>query len=803
MKRTLSLLLVVVMLVSVFAGLSLPAAAAEEIDVDYEVTLTAGKDYPTPAGRIELGTALEKYTRVSPLDKVEFRYGKEPEDFDMKAGFNEAREFYLYGKPTIPGEYWGRWDLYLENGTHINYYLTVNVKATKVYDVEKKVILHLDEKPNNYYLDISQYKDGTWNEYAELVNDDLPPGMGWSYGEVDSPYIYDAPTAAGMFFPKWRIILGDGTQINYALQIKVEAEKNATSSQDVTLNVFEEYNHVTIDIGDKKTDFVKYCHLVEGKLPWPMEWHYGGEPDLPYLQGEPRVSGEFPTVWELTLYDGTLVTHTMNLKVEPKKVYNSSQMVSLTAFEYANVYFDVNKYKEEYGYVSCDLVEGEIPPGMDWMYGEVDPPRIYGTVGEVISTRAKEHFERTDPSGTYVSKWKICTYDGIQINHTLTCVVTKDGNPFEDVKSSDFFFKAVLWAVTHDPQVTNGVDLTHFGPSKTCTRGQVVTFLWRAMGCPEPTKTDNPFTDVKQGAFYYDAVLWAVEKGITNGMTPTTFEPNSGCTRGQVVTFLWRAEGQPAPTSSENPFTDVKEKDFYYKPVLWAVEKGITNGTSPTTFAPKSTCTRGQIVTFLYRDMAPVNTLVKTDLLMYVEDVMTITDRGVVITGRIANGKVKTGDKIRLIGGKDGVAKDETFTVEAIEMFKKTVDEAEAGDNVGILLGDVDKSKIARGDAMVAAKSDLVPVTKLKGTLQLYTRYDGGRHTPIFDEYKPQFYVNTNDVTGTVTGLPEGGPLNPGEKANNVSVELINPTFCYIGQEITVREGGRTVGVFTVREIQK
>ncbi len=803
MKRTLSLLLVVVMLVSVFAGLSLPAAAADKIDVDKTVNLTAGKDYPTPAGRIELGTDLEKYTRISPLKTVTFRYGDDLSDFGMHYGFNEAREFYLYGKATIPGDYYSRWDLYLEDGTHLDYDLFVTVKASRVFDIEKKVILHLNEKPNDYYLDISQFKNETAEVYATLVNDDMPPGMKWALdtSKANAPYISEAPTGAGTFHPKWRFVLGDGTQINYTLELKVEAQKALTSSQDVKIKVNEDIGRLTMAF--ENDDFVKYCHLSEGTLPWPMEWHYGGEPDRPYISGTPRVSGEYKVVFDVTLYDGTLFQHTMNITVEPTKVYNSSQMVSLTAFEYENVYFDVSKYKEEYGYVDCDLVEGELPPGMDWMFGEVDPPHIYGTVGEVISTRAKEHFERTDPSGTYVSKWKICTYDGIQINHTLTCVVTKDGNPFEDVKSSDFFFKAVLWAVTHDPQVTNGVDLTHFGPSKTCTRGQVVTFLWRAMGCPEPTKTDNPFTDVKQGAFYYDAVLWAVEKGITNGMTPTTFEPNSGCTRGQVVTFLWRAEGQPAPTSSENPFTDVKEKDFYYKPVLWAVEKGITNGTSPTTFAPKSTCTRGQIVTFLYRDMAPVNTLVKTDLLMYVEDVMTITDRGVVITGRIANGKVKTGDKIRLIGGKDGVAKDETFTVEAIEMFKKTVDEAEAGDNVGILLGDVDKSKIARGDAMVAAKSDLVPVTKLKGTLQLYTRYDGGRHTPIFDEYKPQFYVNTNDVTGTVTGLPEGGPLNPGEKANNVSVELINPTFCYIGQEITVREAGRTVGVFTVREIQK
>ena len=135
-------------------------------------------------------------------------------------------------------------------------------------------------------------------------------------------------------------------------------------------------------------------------------------------------------------------------------------------------------------------------------------------------------------------------------------------------------------------------------------------------------------------------------------------------------------------------------------------------------------------------------------------------------------------------------------------MFHKILDKAEAGDNVGILLGDVDKSTIARGDALIAGNSDLKPVTKLTGTLELATRYDGGRHTPIFDNYKPQIFVGTNDVTGTVTGLPKG-TLAPGERASNVSIELANPTFVYLGQEVTVREGGRTVGTFTVRDIPR
>ncbi len=174
-------------------------------------------------------------------------------------------------------------------------------------------------------------------------------------------------------------------------------------------------------------------------------------------------------------------------------------------------------------------------------------------------------------------------------------------NPFVDIKYGAYYFSPVLWAVEHEPQITNGTDPTHFSPSATCTRAQVVTFLWRAAGCPAPAMTRNPFVDVKETAFYYKALLWAVEHGITNGIDATHFGPDKGCTRGQVVTFLWRAEQQPSPGSSVNPFRDVQKGKFYYNAVLWAVENKITNGMSPTAFAPDATCQRGQVVTFLYR----------------------------------------------------------------------------------------------------------------------------------------------------------------------------------------------------------
>ena len=149
-----------------------------------------------------------------------------------------------------------------------------------------------------------------------------------------------------------------------------------------------------------------------------------------------------------------------------------------------------------------------------------------------------------------------------------------------------------------------GVTADRFAPADVCVRAQVVTFLWRAAGAPEPELEENPFVDVPEGAFYHDAVLWAVENGITTGTDATHFSPAGVCNRAQVVTFLWRVFGQPDPEGTEQPFTDVKAGSWYELPVLWAVENGVTSGVSPTTFNPGAQCIRAQIVTFLYRAYA-------------------------------------------------------------------------------------------------------------------------------------------------------------------------------------------------------
>lgn len=167
---------------------------------------------------------------------------------------------------------------------------------------------------------------------------------------------------------------------------------------------------------------------------------------------------------------------------------------------------------------------------------------------------------------------------------------------FADVPANAYFADAVKWAV--DKGVTNGLSDTMFGPYESCTRTQIVTFLWRAAGSPEP-KTASSFTDVPASAYYEKAVAWAIENGITNGMTETTFAPNATCTRGQSVTFLYRALKGTASGSTN--FTDVKSDAFYTDAINWAVANNVTNGTSNTMFSPNADCTRAEIVTFLYR----------------------------------------------------------------------------------------------------------------------------------------------------------------------------------------------------------
>ena len=240
--------------------------------------------------------------------------------------------------------------------------------------------------------------------------------------------------------------------------------------------------------------------------------------------------------------------------------------------------------------------------------GSISP---YGNVS--VREGSDRTFTITPDKGYAVSNVKIdgksigavrsYTFENVRHAHTIEVSFMKaGGNPqtgvFVDVATGSYYEDAVDWAV--EKGITTGVSANRFDPNGVCTRAQAVTFLWRAAGSPKPETRTMPFTDVPAGSYYYDAVLWAVENGITKGTSDTTFSPDDTCTRAQIVAFLWRSEKSPA-ASSRNPFTDVKPGAYYLDAVLWAVENGITKGTTAMKFSPDADCTRAQIVTFLWR----------------------------------------------------------------------------------------------------------------------------------------------------------------------------------------------------------
>ena len=203
-----------------------------------------------------------------------------------------------------------------------------------------------------------------------------------------------------------------------------------------------------------------------------------------------------------------------------------------------------------------------------------------------------------DTAGERISTCVIC---GETKTETIPATAGNVHNPFVDVSAAIYYAAPVTWAIAN--HITAGVsaDGTRFAPDNPCTRAQMVTFLWRAAGSPAPETAASPFADVRDDTqYYYDAVLWAVEQGITIGTSENTFSPEDTVTRAQTVTFLWRMAGKPTALVV-SPFTDVAEEEYYYAPVLWAVSREITRGVDNEHFAPEEPCTRAQIVTLLYR----------------------------------------------------------------------------------------------------------------------------------------------------------------------------------------------------------
>ena len=265
-----------------------------------------------------------------------------------------------------------------------------------------------------------------------------------------------------------------------------------------------------------------------------------------------------------------------------------------------------------HAFAFCNKLESiTLPPNLQIIGDRACPlikqitiPRSVTTIDYLaIGYREPEAPKTRSGAVTRVPSFRIYGYPGSAAEayaweHNFDFYSLEGDKRFSDVKESDYFAAPVHWAVWRG--ITAGTSALTFSPSKVCTRAEVMTFLWRTAGSPKPKSTSTSFKDVKKNAYYAMAVAWAVENGITTGTSATTFSPNASCTRGQIVTFLWKAAG--ARTVSETAsFTDVDPSSYYAKAIDWAVHYGISSGTSANTFSPNAKCTRAQVVTFLWR----------------------------------------------------------------------------------------------------------------------------------------------------------------------------------------------------------
>ncbi len=232
-----------------------------------------------------------------------------------------------------------------------------------------------------------------------------------------------------------------------------------------------------------------------------------------------------------------------------------------------------------------------------------DEQTLTAEITEEITTEAAPHVEGEKKLTAKV------TFEGVEYTDEKTAVIEALPCPCAMFKDMPEYgtdeHAAIDWAYTHDPQITKGTSKTKFSPDKTVTRAQAATFLWRAAGCPTPKTTENPFTDVVEGEYYYEAVLWAVEEGITTGTSKTKFSPAKTCSIEQIITFLYRFEHEPDVTGLENPYTDAADGFYSTNPLIWAYHNGIYTGKTETESGRTDGCTRAQIVTFLWRDIAP------------------------------------------------------------------------------------------------------------------------------------------------------------------------------------------------------
>lgn len=508
----------------------------------------------------------------SPLERYGISDGELPPG--IKPSISTDDYYLLQGTPTEVGTY--EIELEFEYGYGSNYSGWVTTVRCTIHVVEPT---YKEETMLCFVGDRMHCEVGAYDEMGSYDVVELGSGTlvdSWiSLGEGDRIYVTGIPKTAGEDYIKFRF--DDNDKIEYRTFNFIMAEDGGEVSQTIEWDLYD--NDMEYLITEKYEEDVKSLTLVSGKMPNGVKAIYGEDT---FLRGVPTEEGTFTAKYKAEFQDGKVLY--LNLKVVvngPDQTFEKTVNVKLGSFfnEEIDVVNGVNvNMSEEVKYVGL-LSENQ--PDTVGSSSIMEMWHIHGTPEE---------------EGEYDSYFKIVFEDETVWYYIVHVKVYE--NQFTDVKKGDWFYNSVLWAVNN--KITSGLTETLFGPDVTCSRAQAVTFMWRAAGSPAPNNQEMPFSDVPDGAYYYKAVQWAVENKITAGLTATLFAPDAYCTRGQIVSFLWRGQGSPQ-VSSANPFTDVASNAYYYKAVLWAVENKITAGITPTTFCPDAYCTRAQIVAFLHR----------------------------------------------------------------------------------------------------------------------------------------------------------------------------------------------------------
>ena len=618
LSRSVALLLSLVLCLSLLGGLS--ASAANEIwieaptgwrnwgHVNYKTVTSGGKTYVINWGvRGETALFLSKYALDYYPEKswgldmaADYAGGSSQTDASQSPLYAELHSF-LTGKQTYETNYQGTRDLYkytdcmVSNSANISSFYS-GIKLNGAWDSgatwNREHTWPNSKISGNGENDIMMLRPTSVSENSSRGNK--------AYGV--SAGFYNPNSEAGSSGFDLR---GDCARI--CLYVYVRWSENASQmwgadgvmeSLDVLLDWMEQDPVDTWEMGRndavQSITGVRNCFVDYPELAWALFGRTAPESyPTPRREGYTWPPASAPAYLEARPDDPTRGSVTvMGWAVEctPADGYYASG-------------YDIYDISGEY------LLEADWPSLFRWENGRL----LYFPVTEA-DFLVEIHFrseQETDPCPVGLHNWQKTVLRPAALGEEgeLLCVCARCGRSctepffsvFEDVQPGKYYYNSVYWALFHEPRITSGIDDTHFGPGKTCTRAQVMSFLWAAMGKPEPKTAQSPFEDVKPGKYYFKAVLWAVENGVTSGTDDSHFSPGKGCTREQVVAFLWTLAGKPAPKSSESPFTDVRAGKYYYKAVLWAYENDVTGGIGDGKFGVGQTCTRGQIVTFLYK----------------------------------------------------------------------------------------------------------------------------------------------------------------------------------------------------------